>query len=74
MQKIKIIGRQKIINTSTGKIHDDDGLKALNGYIEKDIFYSGENIDKIIDEIISKHPDFANADYEIEIIFGGEAV
>ena len=34
MKKIRIIARQMIINPSTGKVHTDEGLRALNGYFE----------------------------------------
>ena len=34
MKKICIIARQRIINPHTMKVHDDNGLRALNGYYE----------------------------------------
>lgn len=34
MKKIGIIARQRIIDSTTKKIHNDDGLRALNGYFE----------------------------------------
>lgn len=34
MKKIRIIARQRIINPHTMKVHDDNGLRALNGYYE----------------------------------------
>ena len=46
MKKIKIIAREMIINPTTGKVHPDEGLRALNGYFE-DIKEVAENYDKI---------------------------
>jgi hypothetical protein len=37
MKRIKIIARQHIIDPNTGKLHNDQGLMALNGYYESGI-------------------------------------
>ena len=37
MKKINIIARQRIIDPYTRKVHNDDGLRALNGYFEDEI-------------------------------------
>ena len=37
MKHIKIIARQRIIDPHTGKMHNDQGLMALNGYYESEI-------------------------------------
>ncbi len=63
--KYKIIGRQNIINPSTWNRHDDKGLKALNGYLEKIIDDENMDIDKIIEEIIKENPTFSNAEFEV---------
>lgn len=46
MKKIKTIARQMIINPNTGKVHSDEGLRALNGFFEdtKDV---ADNYDKL---------------------------
>ena len=45
MKKIGIIARQRIIDPTTKKIHNDDGLRALNGYFE-DVVLVEEPFDK----------------------------
>lgn len=54
MKKIKVIGREKIINPRTDCRHDDDGLRALNGIHESEIKECGENSCKVVNELIEK--------------------
>lgn len=66
MKKIKIIARQQIINTSTGMLHDDTGLKALNGY--RELYAEVEDthdIDAVIDKFIADNPEYRSGDFEI---------
>ena len=68
MRNIKLVGRQDLIYSSTGKIHDDVGLYALNGI--KEIVIEVNDEDDIQDEInryVDNHPDWEN--YNIEIYF-----
>lgn len=50
----KLIARERIIDPSTGKIHNDIGLIALNGYYESPVieFDSNENEDEILRTLI----------------------
>lgn len=60
MIKTVITGRQKI-RTPNGKLHDDAGLKALDGIITE-VYYidsdSRKEIEDCIDRFYIKHPGF----------------
>lgn len=69
MKTVKIIARQQIINTSTGKFHDDIGLKALNGYCEWYVEVEDvHDVDTVIDKFVEDNPEYRSADFEINII------
>ena len=50
----KLIAREPIIDPSTGKVHNDNGLIALNGYYESPFieFDSNEHEDEILKTLI----------------------
>lgn len=55
MKTIKIIAREEIISPS-GKLHNDEGLKALNGYVEETVTVDDEkDFSDIGEEFIKKH-------------------
>ena len=66
MKKIKLIARQMIINPSTGKVHSDEGLRALNGYFE-DIKEVDETYDEIslILQYEEVYPEIKGWDFQI---------
>ena len=45
--KVKLVARQQIINDFTGNIHDDFGLKALDGYYESDCIEVPETFSEV---------------------------
>lgn len=51
---VKLIARERIINPSTGRVHDDIGLRALNGYYESPFveFDSNEDEDEIFKTLV----------------------
>ena len=69
MNTIKIVARQKIVNPSTNKIHNDEGLMALDGYAEEYIEVSDEfDANNLIDDFLSKNPNFVGCSIQIESI------
>lgn len=67
MKHIKIIARQHIIDPYTGKLHNDQGLMALNGYYESEIIEVEDSYDKntVIINFKKSHPDIKADNYEI---------
>lgn len=67
MKHIKIIARQRIIDPYTGKIHNDQGLMALNGYYESEIIEVEDSYDKntVILNFEVLHPEIKADTYEI---------
>ena len=67
MKHIKIIARQRIIDPYTGKIHNDQGLMALNGYYESEIIEVEDSYDKntVILNFEGLHPEIKADTYEI---------
>lgn len=69
MKTLKIVAREAIINPSTNKIHDDDGLKALGGYYEKIIKVEDEyDIATVINDFCVENPNFKDSNIEIKVI------
>ena len=69
MKKIKIIARQKIINASTHKLFDDNGLKALDGYFE--CFVNAEDEHDIVaieKQFIKDNPKFTDSNIELVVL------
>lgn len=66
MKTVKVIARDQIINPATGKIYDDEGLHALDGYFEKDVNVK-EPYDEIalVNNIRTKYPKTEYWDFEI---------
>ncbi len=62
LKRIKIVARQMIIG-----IHNDDGLKALDGYYEEilEIINKFDPI-RIVENFEKEHPEFASWDIQIE--------
>lgn len=60
MKKVQVTGRQNI-RIPNGKLHDDAGLKALDGIITE-VYYidsvSRKEIEDCIDRFYIKHPGF----------------
>ena len=67
MKHIKIIARQHIIDPHTGKLHNDQGLKVLNGYHESEIIEVEDLYDRntVILNFEKLHPDIKADTYEI---------
>lgn len=67
MKHIRIIARQCIIDPHTGKLHNDQGLMALNGYYESEIIKVEDSYDKntVILDFEKSHPDVKADTYEI---------
>lgn len=60
MKKIQVTGRQNI-RMPNGKLHDDAGLKALDGIITEEYYVnsnSSKEIEDCIDRFYIKHPGF----------------
>lgn len=74
MKRVRIIARKQIYKGATNKIHDDEGLKALDGYFEGNIWEVDDNFDetalreKLIDEFEKNNPDIINFEYELKIL------
>jgi len=70
-KKANIIARQLIINPTTGKPHDDQGLYALDGIMYGSLHIVDEQEDNnkimhmLIKEFEEKHPDFHANSYEL---------
>lgn len=66
MKRICIIARQRIIDPRTKKIHNDDGLRALNGYYE-DVVSVEEPFDEVsfILAYEEEHPDLKGWNFQI---------
>lgn len=66
--KIKIIGRKEIFDLYGNK-HNDDGLRALNGYYEE-LIETKEPFDEkqIILQFEERHPEFKNEEIELKIL------
>lgn len=62
--KIKIVGRANIINPRTHKIHDDEGLRALDGFFESPVLevesMDDKRIKDIIEDMETQHPQLDN--------------
>lgn len=69
MKKYHFIARQKINNPSTMKIHDDEGLKALDSYYEEWVISNtAESIEILLSRFEKNHPELAGWDIEINTI------
>ena len=70
-KKANIIARQLIINPTTGKPHDDQGLYALDGIMYGSLHIVDEQEDNnkimhmLIKEFEENHPDFHANSYEL---------
>lgn len=67
MKHIKIIARENIINPNTGKMHDDEGLFALDGYFESKIFEvdDSDNEETLISKFEEDNPKVKGFNFEI---------
>lgn len=67
MKKIKLIGRQNIIDPNTRKTYDDAELRALDGIKNAIIKLSDDdNLNDEIEKFLDSNPDWEG--YKIEII------
>lgn len=60
MKKVQVTGRQKI-RMPNGKLHNDAGLRALDGIITEEYYVnsnSSKEIKDCIDRFYIKHPGF----------------
>lgn len=66
MKKICIVAKERIINPSTGKIHSDDGLRALDGYFE-DVIEVDDNYNEIslLLQYEEEHPEIKGWNFQI---------
>ena len=70
MKKIKIIARESIVKADFSGKHEDEGLKALDGYIEKVVEIKDEdNREKAVNLFTEEYPQTRLWDFEIEEIF-----
>lgn len=61
VKKIKLIGRDHIIDPNTNKEMDDNGLYALNGIKEETIEVNDEkNMEEQVSEFLDNNPDWEN--------------
>ncbi len=67
MKKIKIIARQNILNAYTKKPLDDQGLRALDGYFESELYTVEDSYDadSLIEKFIKAHPEIKADTYTI---------
>ncbi len=74
MKRYRLIARQQIINPQTHRVHDDEGLKALDGYWESPIYEYPDDIDAriVFSELVKKYessPDAMwNCEYELKVL------
>ena len=70
-KKVNIVARQLILNPVTGKLHDDQGLFALDGILHgtprmvSEHADDNETMSMLIKEFEEKHPDFHADSYEL---------
>lgn len=61
VKKIKLIGREHIIDPNTNEEMNDNGLYALNGIKETIIEIKDEkNVEEQVSEFLDNNPDWAN--------------
>ena len=71
MKKYKLIARQRIINPQTKSIHNDEGLKALNGYWESSVYSFNDSVDtsEIYRKLVNEYESTgASTDCEYELV------
>lgn len=71
MKKVALVARQNIVNPMTGRVHDDTGLRALDGIrygkmrVVEDHFDSHEVMKNLIQEFEADNGDFCNCWYAL---------
>lgn len=74
MKKYKLIVRQRIINPRTKMVHDDEGLKALDGYRESLVYTFPDDTDpetvlsNLIEEYERSPEAMPNCEYELKAL------
>lgn len=74
MKSYRLIARQQIINPQTHRVHDDEGLKALDGYWVSPIYKYPDNIDTktVFSELVKKYESSTeavrNCKYELMVL------
>lgn len=74
MKRYRLIARQQIINPQTHQVHDDEGLKALDGYWGSPIHEYDDSIHPTVvaNELIKEYkhsPEFMpNCEYELKTV------
>lgn len=74
MKRYRLIARQQIINPQTHRVHDDEGLKALDGYWESPIYEYPNDIDArtVFSELVKKYESsteaMRNCKYELKVL------
>ena len=66
MKRVKITGRENIINAVTGKRYDDEGLRALNGIKEAIVEVNEEDYDQFL-ENLGEDPAWNKYKVEVEL-------
>ena len=67
MKRVKITGRENIINPVTGKHYDDESLRALNGIKEAVVEVNEEDYDQFL-ENLGEDPAWNKYKVEVEIL------
>lgn len=71
MKQYRLIARQRLINPSTKRLYDDEGLKALDAFWASPVYEYEDSIHKtvIANELIEKYEKLpeamSNCDYEL---------
>lgn len=66
MKRVKVIARERIINPTTGRYHDDIGLMALNGYYENVVDVEDDyNKMSLVLHLEETHPELKGRSFEI---------
>lgn len=71
MKKIKLVARQDIIDHSTGRIHNDEGLLALDGIRYGKATKIGDNVDpqtvlhQLVQEFYNDNPNWRADRYSL---------
>lgn len=66
MKNIKVIARERIIDPTAGRYHDDTGLMALNGYYENVIDVEDDyNKTSLVLHLEETYPELKGRSFEI---------
>ena len=67
MKKVLIVARERIFKNAGPEVHDDFGLRALNGYYEESLEVDDSlRNPEIVQQFIERNPQCANWSIEIK--------